>query len=185
MGITFDVCNFTLFICIHVKVDVLQLVKTQRIIFISFIHYYDISALTRMKMSKTNLQKLHGGRAGIRSTISMFIETDEESKEQLNIKRFRLPLEELEMERKTLYEVHEKIMSVTDVEHIEEEIINTRKESFKLKLTLMGLRDLHREVDTEETNVNRNSQTKQCADGRFEEQIGRDGAAESQNNLPT
>ena len=119
----------------------------------------------------------------IRSTISMFIETAEESKEQLNIKRFRLPLEELEMERKTLYEVYEKIMSVTDVEHIEEEIINTRKESFKLKWTLIELRDFQCEVDTEETTVNRNSKTKQCADGRFEEQIGRNGAAESKNNL--
>ena len=156
--------------------------KTQHIIFIFFIHYYDIGAVTRMKVSKTNLQTLHGLRAGIRSTISMFIETAEESKEQLNINQFRLPVEELEMERKTLYEVHEKIMSVTDVEHIEEEIINTRKESFKLKLTLMELRDFKCEVDTEETNFNQNSQTEQCSDGRFEEQIGRDVTAESQNN---
>ena len=67
-------------------------------------------------MSKTNLQKLNGTRAGIRSTISMFIEPAEESKEQLNIQQFRLALEELEMETKALYEVNEKIMSATDAE---------------------------------------------------------------------
>ena len=82
------------------------------------------------------------------------------------------------MERKTLYEVNEKIMSATDAEHIEEEIINMRMESFKLKLKIMELR----EVDTEETNVNRNLQTEQYTDGRFEEQIRRDRAAESQNS---
>ena len=64
-------------------------------------------------MSKTNLQKLHVTRAGIRSTISMFIQTTEESKEQLNIQQFRLALEELEIDTKTLYEVNEKIMSAT------------------------------------------------------------------------
>ena len=50
----------------------------------------------------------------------MFIETAEEWKEQLNIQRFQLALEELEMERKALYEVNEKILSATDAEHIEE-----------------------------------------------------------------
>ena len=79
-------------------------------------------------MSKTNLQKLHGTQAGIRSTISMFIETAKELKEQLNVKQFRLALEELEMDMKTLYEVNEKIMSATDAEHIEEEMVTTRKE---------------------------------------------------------
>ena len=44
------------------------------------------------------------------------------------------------MEKKALYEVNEKIMSATDAEHIEEEMVTTRKESFKLKLTLMGLK---------------------------------------------
>ena len=81
-------------------------------------------------MSKTNLQKLHRTRAGIRSTISMFVETAEESKEQLNIQQFRLALEELEMEKKALYEVNEKIMAATDAEHIEEEMVTMRKESF-------------------------------------------------------
>ena len=134
------------------------------------------------KMSKTNIQKLHRIQAGIRSTISMFIVTAEESKKQLNIQQFRLALEELEMEKKILYKVNEKIMSATDAEHIKEEIINTRKKSFKLKLKLMELRDFQHEVDTEEIYVNQNSQTKQCTDSHFEEQIGIDGAAESQNN---
>ena len=107
-------------------------------------------------MSKINLQKLHGIEADIRSTSSMFIEKAEESKEQLNIKQFTLYLEELEMERKSLYKVKEKIMSETDAEHIEEEIINTSKKPFKLKLTL---RDFQREVDTGKANVNLNSQT--------------------------
>ena len=89
----------------------------------------------------------------------MFIETAEESKEQFNIQQFRLALEELEMETKALYEVNEKIMSPTNAEHIKEEMVTTRKFSFKLKLTLMGLRDFQREADTEETNVNRNLQT--------------------------
>ena len=133
-------------------------------------------------MSNTNLQKLHRTRAGLRSTISMFIESAKRSKEQLNIQQFRLALEELEMDKKTLYKVIEKILSATDAEHIEEEMVITRKESFKLKLKLMKLRDFQREVDTKETYVNQNSQTKKCTDGRFEEQIGRDGAAESQNN---
>ena len=62
-------------------------------------------------MSKTNLEKLHRTQAGIKSTIPMFIETAEELKEQLNITRFRLALEELEMETKALYKVNEKIMS--------------------------------------------------------------------------
>ena len=61
-------------------------------------------------------------------------------------------------------------------------MVTTRKESFKLKLTLMELRVFQREVDTEETYVNRNSQTEQCTDGRFDEQISRDVTAESQNN---
>ena len=68
--------------------------KTQRIVFISFVHYYDIA---------------------------------EESKEQLNIQQFRLALEELEMETKAPYEVNEKIMAATDAEHIEEEMLTTRK----------------------------------------------------------
>ena len=69
-------------------------------------------------MSKKNLQKLHGIQAGIRSTISMFIERAEESKEQLNIKSFSLALEELEMETKAPYEVNQKIMAATNAEHI-------------------------------------------------------------------
>ena len=51
------------------------------------------------------------------------------------------------METKALYEVNEMIMSATNAEHIEEEMVTTRKESFKLKLTLMGLRDFQREID--------------------------------------
>ena len=133
-------------------------------------------------MSKTNLQKLHGIQAGIRSIISMFIGTAQVSKEQLNTERFRLALEELEIERKTLYEVNEKIMSATDVEHIEEEMVTMRKESFKLKRTLMGLRDFQRKFDAKDSIIYRYSQTKQGTDGRFEEQISCDVTAESQNN---
>ena len=134
-------------------------------------------------MSKTNLQKLHGTQAGIRSTISMFVETVEESKEQLNIQQFRPALEDLEMEKKALYEVNEKIMAATNAEHMEEEMVTTRKESFKLKLTLIGLRDFQRQNDAKDSNVDRNSQTEQGADGRFDEQIVLAEAAESQNNL--
>ena len=86
------------------------------------------------------------------------------------------------MERKALYQVNEKIMAATDAEHIEEEMVTTRKESFKLKLTLMGLRDFQRQNDAKDSNVDRNSQTRQGADGRFDEQIACAGAAESQNN---
>ena len=132
-------------------------------------------------MSKTNLQKLHGTQAGIRSTISMFIQTAEESKVQLNIQQFRLALEELEIDMKTLYEVNEKIMSATNAEHVEE-MVTTRKESFKIKLTLIGLRDFQREFDAKDFNVDRNSQTEKGTDGRFEEQISRDVTAKSQND---
>ena len=78
-----------------------------------------------------------GYKLALRSTISMFIETAKESKEQLNIKRLKLGLEELKMVTKTLKAVNEKIMSSTNVEHIKEEIVNMRQESFKLKLTVM------------------------------------------------
>ena len=89
----------------------------------------------------------------------MFIETAEELKEQLNVQQFRMNLEELEMDTKTLYEVNEKIMSAINAEHIEEEIVTTRKESFKLKLTLMGLRDFQHEFDAKDSKVDQNSQT--------------------------
>ena len=82
-----------------------------------------------------------GYELALRSTISMFIETAKESKEQLNIKRFKLALEELEMVTKTLNTVNGKIMSATNVEHIKQEIMNTRKESFKLKFTVMEPRN--------------------------------------------
>ena len=108
----------------------------------------------------------------------MFVEIGEESKEQLNIQQFRLALEELEMEKKALYEVNEKIMAATDAEHIEEEMVTTDKESFNFKLTLMGLRDFQRHNDAKDSNVDRNSQTKQGADGGFDEQIVRARAAE-------
>ena len=52
-----------------------------------------------------------GYELALRSTISMFIETAKESKEQLNINRFKFALEELEMLTKTLNGVNEKIMS--------------------------------------------------------------------------
>ena len=108
------------------------------------------------------------------------------------------------MEKKALYEVNEKIMAATDVEHIKEEMVTTRKESFKLKLTLMGQeslslhlsnatlleitchgyrkRDFQRQNDAKDSNLDRNSQTEQGADGRFDEQKVRAGAAELQNN---
>ena len=70
----------------------------------------------------------------------MFIETAKESKEQLSIQRFKLALEELEMERKALYKVNEKILSATDAEHIEEEIIRRKRSHSKLKLALMEVR---------------------------------------------
>ena len=86
------------------------------------------------------------------------------------------------METKALYEVNEKIMAATDAEHIEEEMVTTRKELFKLKLTLCGIRDFQHQNDANVSNVDRNSQTEQGADGRFDEHIVRAGAAESQNN---
>ena len=98
------------------------------------------------------------------------------------MQQFRLALGELEMDTKTLYEVNEKIMSATDAEHIEEEMVTMRKESFKLKLTPIGLRAFQREFDAKDSKANRNSQTEQGTDGRFEEQISRDVTAESQNN---
>ena len=110
----------------------------------------------------------------------MFVETAEESKEQLNIQQFRLALEELEMETKELYEVNEKILAATDVEHIKEEWLQRGRN--RSNLTLMGLRDFQRQNDAKDSNVDRNSQTEQSADSRFDEQIGRAGAAESQNN---
>ena len=73
-------------------------------------------------------------------------------------------------------------MSATDAEHIEEEMDTMRKESFKLKLTPIGLRAFQREFDAKDSKANRNSQTEQGTDGRFEEQISRDVTAESQNN---
>ena len=87
----------------------------------------------------------------------MFIEIAEESKEQLNVQQFRLALEELEMETKALYEVNEKILSASDAEQIEEEMVTTRKESFKHKLTLMGLRDFQCEFDAKDSNVDQNT----------------------------
>ena len=73
-------------------------------------------------------------------------------------------------------------MAATDAEYIEGEMVTTRKESFKLKLNLMGLRNFQPQNDAKDFNVDRNSQTEQGAVGRFNEQIGRAGAAELQNN---
>ena len=73
----------------------------------------------------------------------MFVETAEESQEQLNIQQLRLALEEREMETKALYVVNEKIMAATDEEHIEEEMVTTRKEGIVQALTDPTLRKLH------------------------------------------
>ena len=70
----------------------------------------------------------------------MFIEKAEESKEQLNIQRFKLALEELEMERKALYKVNEKILSATDAKQIKEEIKRRQMSHSELKLALMEVR---------------------------------------------
>ena len=72
-------------------------------------------------------------------------------------------------------------MSATNAEHIEE-MVTMRKESFKIKLTLKGLRDCQRELYAKDSNVDKNLQTEQGTDGRFEEQISRDVTAKSQNN---
>ena len=135
-------------------------------------------------MSKINLQKLQATRAGIRSNISMLIETAEKAKMEMNEDEFRLVFEELEIEANTLSELNEKILSATDAEHTEEEIVTTRAERFRIKLKLSGLRSFLRELSPKDSNVNRNAQNGQCADGGVETETERDEADRVQTASP-
>ena len=158
--------------------------KTQRIfgfILLSAIRYWCRDHFT--KMSKINLQKLQATRAGIRSNISMLIETAEKAKMEMNEDEFRLVFEELEIEADRLSELNKKILSVTDAEHTEEEIVTTRAERFRIKLKLSGLRSFLWELSPKDSNVNRNAQNGQCADGGVETETERDKADRVQTEV--
>ena len=106
----------------------------------------------------------------------MLIETAEKAKMEMNEDEFRLVFEELEIEVNTLSELNKKILSATDAEHTEEEIVTTRAERFRIKLKLSGLRSFLRELSPKDSNVNRNAQNGQCADGGVETETEQDEA---------
>ena len=113
----------------------------------------------------------------------MLIETAEKAKMEMNEDEFRLVFEELEIEANTLSELNEKILSATDAEHTEEEIVTTRAERFWIKLKLSGLRSFLRELSPKDSNVNRNAQNGQCADRGVETETERDEANRVQTEV--
>ena len=113
----------------------------------------------------------------------MLIETAEKAKMEMNEDEFRLVFEELEIEANTLSELNEKILSATDAEHTEEEIVTTRAERFRIKLKLSGLRSFLRELSPKDSNENRNAQNGQCADGGVETETERDEADRVQTEV--
>jgi hypothetical protein len=87
-----------------------------------------------------NLQKLLSHREGHRTVIKRNLEKINEAKENGRLSELHAILDMLETKVKTLDSLNEKLLSQTDVEGIEQEIITTDEYSLELEMQLRDLR---------------------------------------------
>lgn len=89
---------------------------------------------------KMNLQKLLSQREGNKGVISRYLEKIESLKENFNLLKFNAVLESLESKKNVLDSLNEKILSQTDAENTQEEIMAADEYMLDFEIQLRELR---------------------------------------------